>query len=198
MKNSLDAFWMLLKKNSGRIFYYGGVAIVLAAIAFAAESYLQSEPEELVAPTAEVSALLERIGKPELLCPEGMQLLRGFSAQPEWNAELRQWESHEAMDYSLKDDEVLCLQDGIVQAVGESGRCGGFVEVECGGRSYVYASLLPDAAILPGMEIKAGDSIGKADNAMPGEQELGAHLHLEIFEDGKATDFESLCAKIDA
>lgn len=195
LKNNLDALWALLKKNRGRILYYGGVVLVLTAIAFAAESYLHSEPEQLVIPTAEVSTLLERIQEPEIIYPEGMELLRAFSAQPEWNSVLRQWESHEAMDYTIADGIVICLEDGILRAVGESGACGGFAEVACGERTYVYASIIPDAELRPGAEISAGESIGRTDNAMPGEQVLNAHLHLAVLENGRPTDFESLYRK---
>ena len=198
MKNSIDALGALLKKYRGRVLYYGGVALVLAAIAFAADSYLRSEPEELVMPSAEVSALLERIQEPEILYPEGMRLLRGYSVQPEWNEALQQWESHEAMDYRLEDDTVSCLEGGSVQAVGENGLIGGFVEIDCGGRCYLYASITPEAGIEAGDEIKAGELIGRAENAMPAEQNLGAHLHLEVLQDGMPVDFESLYAKITA
>ena len=191
-KNSLDALWVLLKRHRGRIFYYGGLVLVLTAIAFAADSYRRSAPEALVVPSAEVSAVLERLREPEIVYPEGMRLLNGFSTQPRWNDALQQWESHEAADYSLADNDVICLEGGIVRAVGETGLHGGYLEVECCERLYRYASIFPSESMAAGKEVRAGDRIGTADESMAGEQSLGAHLHLELYENGNATvDFQN-------
>ena len=198
MRNSMDAFAALLKRYRGRILYYAGVAVVLTAIALAAESYRSGEAGELIVPEAELAPVLMQ-AEPEasIICPEGMELLRGFSVIPEWNRELQQWESHGAVDYILTDGRAECLEGGIVQTVGKSGVYGGFVELDCGGRLYRYASVEPAESLEPGMEIEAGELIGAADGSMPGESLHGAHLHLEVYENGAAVDFEALLHKIE-
>lgn len=198
LKNVLDAGWSLAWRHRGRILYYGGVALVLAALALAAEGYRQGDENALVMPgTQIVSALQQRKASPEILRPEGMTLQRRFSAAPEWNGLLRQWESHEAVDYWMQDVGVRCLEAGTVRTVGESGVYGGFVEIECDDRLYRYASLQPDVEIHAGMHLEAGELIGEADDCMPGEAGQGRHLHLEVYDAGAAVDFESLYGKND-
>ena len=199
LKNVLDAGWSLMWKHRGRIFYYGGVALVLTALALAAEGYRHGGENALLAPESqEVTALQKEEETVEILRPEGMTLIRGFSALPEWNSVLRQWENHEAADYLLPDGTVFCLQAGTVRTVGESGIYGGFVEIECGDRLYRYASVEPDTAIHAGRYLETGDLIGLADDSMPGESGQGAHLHLEVHDAGTARDFESLYGKNNA
>lgn len=193
-KNSFDALMALLKKYRSRICYYGGVTLVLTAIAFAAEAYRGNGGEELVLPQAEIAPVL-RLAEPEVLPPGECERLRGFSDSLSWNRDLGQWESHAAVDYRILDGFVRCAENGTVRTVGESGLYGGFVEVEAAGRLYRYASVKPDESIRAGKEVAAGDLIGIADESMPGERYMGSHLHLELIENGRAADFESLVGK---
>ena len=110
---------------------------------------------------------------------------------PTWNAGLGFWESHEAVDYQMKDDAVVSLTSGVVCAVGRNGIWGGFVEVTCGDAVLRYASIAPRSDLSLGDALLPGDVIGQADTSMPGEAELGAHLHLELQRDGVAEDFVS-------
>lgn len=197
-KNSLEALVALLKKYRGRIAYYAAVAAVLTAVAFAAEGYRSGEGE-LTLPAVPAAPVIRQAeaGIP-IRKPNGMELSRPFSSLPAWNHDLKQWECHAAADYGISGGEVFCLEGGELLTVGESGVYGGFVELDCGERLYRYASIAPSEALQAGMRLEAGDFIGVCDDSMPGEAYLGAHLHLELYEDGIAADFEALADKIEA
>ena len=191
-RNALHGLIDFLKKNGGRIAYYALVVVALCAIARAAEIYRADIAAEdaLVLPAVDVLEVEEPA--PEILLPEEWKLLRGYSDEPQWRSELGMWETHPAVDYACAG--VLCLQDGIVRTVGESGVYGGFVEVESDGALMRYASIEPAEGIEPGAALEMGDLIGTADASMPGEADAGAHLHLELYLDGGAADFAEYAA----
>ena len=53
-----------------------------------------------------------------------------------------------------------------------------------------YASVSPAEGIVPGMRVEMGERIAVADDSMPGEALMGAHLHLEMEREGRNVDFE--------
>lgn len=180
--------------RAGQIAYYVCIALALAAIAFAAERYRGSREFKAPAPAlpaVELSAPEEVADGEEdaLVAPEGAGILRVYAGVPEWNAALELWENHVGVDYHLEGDAVESLGAGVVRTVGESGVYGGFVEIECGESLLRYASIAPREGIAPGEAVKIGDIIGTADDSMPGEAELGAHLHLELMRGGIYEDF---------
>ena len=189
--------WMTtVRAYGGQIVYYGGVALALTAIAFAAEQYRAkptADSVEPVLPAVELTAPAEaEVEEEALRAPDGAELLRAYSKMPEWNAALRLWESHEAMDYRLEDDAVVSLSAGVVRTVGRSGVYGGFVEVESGEYLLRYASIAPREGLAPGDALSLGDPIGTADASMPGEADSGAHLHLELLAGATLADFAAL------
>ena len=195
-RNMGRGLWDFLRRRGGQIVYYGGIALALTAIAFAAEQYRGGRGIDAavsVLPAVELSAPAPAEEEADALyAPEGAELLRAYAGEPQWNGTLELWETHTAVDYRVEGDAVASLSDGIVRAVGRSGAYGGFVEVECGERLLRYASIAPRDELLPGDALKAGDLIGTADASMPGEAEMGAHLHLESIRGDKYEDFVSL------
>lgn len=186
------------KGRLGQVLYCLGIALALVVIAFAAESYRNGGSESEVEPPmlavgeivpSEVAPTEEA---PALRTPEGGEVLREWSETPAWNAELGLWESHEAVDYRLKDDAVVSLCAGTVRSVGVSGALGGYVEVACGELLLRYGSVKPAEGLKAGDALQPGDLIGTADASLPGESALGHHLHLEVVRDGEALDFVSL------
>ena len=125
-----------LRLYGREVAYYGGVALALTAIAFAAEHYRGGQ---LPAPAAPALPAVELASPPSeaefdsrLFCaPKGAEMIRGYAREPEWCAALRLWETHEAVDYRLDGDSVASLSAGTVRTVGKSGIFGGFLEVEC-------------------------------------------------------------------
>lgn len=191
---ALRRLFELLKRNGGRIAYYGLVVVALCAIARAAEIYRADSAKEdaLVLPAADAMDVLsaaEEVSEPEILLPEEWKLLRGFSDEPQWRSELGLWETHPAVDYDCAGGSVVCLRSGVVRTVGTSGVYGGFVEVESDGALTRYASIEPAENMEPGAMLEMGDPIGTADASMPGEADAGAHLHLELYLEGEAADF---------
>lgn len=187
-----------IRRHGGRIAYYACVALVLSAIAYAAEQYRSEQApavDALILPAADVEISAPVEAEPLLTLPENAQRLRGFAQTPEWNAALKYWEAHMGVDYRLEENAVHSLSAGVVRTVGESGVYGGFVEVECGEYLLRYASVAADGGVRPGTELARGDRIGTADASMPGEAQQGAHLHLELTRMGEAVDFEAHAEK---
>lgn len=197
MRRHCAAVAAFARKNAGRLAYYGAVAVVLTAVALAADAQRGGATEELVLPAADVAeALGEHREETQLVGSEGMELLRGYSALPEWNGELRQWETHPAADYALTDGGVFSLCAGRVRTVGESGVYGGFVEIEAGEMLLRYASIEPSEELKAGESVAAGQEIGRATEGMPGERSMGAHLHLELYVEDESADPERYLSKI--
>ena len=192
MGQVLRSLAILLRKNAGRIAYYGLVIVALCAIARAAEIYRgeADAPDKVVLPAVDV--LLSEAEDPEepvLELPDDWHLVRGFSEVPQWQAARGLWEAHPAVDYVCEGGVTRSLCDGVVCTVGESGVYGGFVEVKReDGMLLRYASIAPAEEIEAGMQVSAGEFLGNADASMPGEAEQGAHLHLELYVDGEAAN----------
>ena len=187
-----------LQLHGKEIAYYGGVALALTAIAFAAERYRGGQlpaPAASALPAVELTTASSEAAEQEIIfhLPEGAEVLRAYAAKPQWNAALGLWESHEAVDYRLSDDTVTSLSAGTVRTVGKSGVYGGFVEVECGEYLLRYASIAPCSNLMPGDVLKIGDTIGSADTSLPAESALGAHLHLELICEDAYADFLEIC-----
>lgn len=185
-----------VRRNAGRLLYYGAVAVVLAAVVLATDAQREGEEQELVLPAADVASAVKEADDERFLWIDGMELLRGYGVLPAWNGELRQWEAHPATDYAIEDGRVLSLCAGRVRTVGESGVYGGFVEIEAEGMLLRYASIEPDAELKAGESVAARQELGRAADGMPGEGNMGAHLHLELYLDGESVDFERHAAKI--
>lgn len=190
--------WQATRAHGREIAYYAAIALALTAIAFGAEMYrnrrnVDAAPQtlpaaELAAPVAEEPEEAEA-GEEAPALPEGAQLLRGYAESPAWNAALGLWESHPAADYQLPDDAVPCLLSGTVSDIKRGGALGGCVEVESGGQILRYASIEPRADLQIGDALEAGELLGVANDSMPGEAQLGPHLHLELLRNGAHADF---------
>ena len=182
----------LMRAHGGKIAYYACVAVALSAIAYAADQYRaerEVQADALILPAVELEALPTEPTQ-ELSVPEGALCLRKYASAPEWNSELGLWESHAAVDYRLEGDAVVSLCAGTVRTVGASGVYGGFIEVESEELLLRYASVSPAEGIVPGMRVEMGERIAVADDSMPGEALMGAHLHLEMEREGRNVDFE--------
>lgn len=185
-----------IRRNLGRIAYYAALALVLCAIALAAEQYRSTSADRPQTAAAQGAAATQAPGAEAVVeLPEGAQLLRGFDSQPVWNTALGFWEIHQASDYRLEGNRVACVYAGVVSEVGASGRLGGFVTVDSGWLRIVYASVTPDTDIAPGQQLEAGECFATADASLPAEEGMGAHLHIECQLNGNLSDFEALIGK---
>lgn len=191
-KKALRKIGMFIRRNAGQALYYAGVALVLCAFAFAAQQLrMKRNPDaaEAAMPIAEIEAA-ETVQTEEIVffLPETAQIVREYSAQPQWQAELGCWQCHPGMDVRFEDDMARSIAEGRVVVIGENGSYGGFVEVETAEFLLRYASIEPLEEMEVGMELKAGEKIGTANSSMPGEGSLGAHIHLEMMKDGAHVD----------
>lgn len=190
---ALDAFRTaghFVKGHAGQIGYYACVALVLAAVAVAAERLRSGKAiEEAVLPAVEISLPVQAEEEPQFELPEGMTVLREFEDLPDWNRELGHWETHAATDYICPDGKLYSFSDGIIKTIGKSGIYGGFMEVESGEYVLRYASAEFLDGLEPGKKIAKGDLLGAVDDSMPGEAYMNAHLHLELIQNSMYLDF---------
>lgn len=195
MEMGLKKVLCLLRRYAGQIGYYTCVALVLTAVAVAAERYRNGKDvaEALVLPAVELTTPAPDRNTCIFEVPDKMTVLKAYTDLPEWNEIYGQWETHAAVDWLSVQDEVSSLSEGIVRTVGKSGVYGGFVEVESGEYLLRYASITPDADVLPGVHLKKGDRLGKADTSMPSEAHMGTHLHLELYRKGMIVNFLDEC-----
>lgn len=185
------------KRRYKSILYYAAMAAVLALIASAAESYRSDREggQALILPENMAQETLSDAGG-SAIYPQNMGLLRPFCAQPVWNEALSLWETHAANDYGFADDQVICLEDGIIIDAGESSARGGYLEIEAeNGTLYRYCCVLPTEHATVGQSVRAGEIIAEAGEGMPSEAEWGKHLHLEVYRDGVLADFEQIYEK---
>lgn len=103
-----------------------------------------------------------------------------------YNATLKRWEAHKALDLSATDGaNVMAVADGRVTQVYTNYLEGTVVVIEhANNMKSLYSSLNQDVSVKVGDNVKLGDVIGKVGNTANGEHSDGAHLHFEFFRDG--------------
>lgn len=97
-----------------------------------------------------------------------------------------QYETHAAIDYVSDDHNVFASADGKVKDVGYNKLYGNYIVLEHeDGYMTKYMSLetLPTAKV--GDTIKQGQSLGKMAATQGTEVHKGAHLHFEVYKEGK-------------
>ena len=95
------------------------------------------------------------------------------------------WQWHPAVDFVGAGD-VVAISDGKVLDVEKTTIDGNVVTIEhADGYVSIYKSLGSDIAVKKGDSVKAGDRIGTTSASMMSELNTGAHLHLELKQNGK-------------
>ena len=122
--------------------------------------------------------------------PVSGKVSRSFSgAQPVFFEHTGHWQQHLACDYqaaagtpvaAIADGEVLSCQDGNVTLQHTEG----YVSRYLGLQSAVY--------VMAGDVIKAGQILGHISTGPLWEQDSGAHLHLEVTQNGAPVNPETL------
>ncbi len=108
-----------------------------------------------------------------------------YSEEHVFNATLNHWHPHEALDFLAKEgSNVKCVFDGTVKEVVKDGYSGTIVTIEHqDGFTTVY-KLLDNVTVKAGDKVSKGDVIGKVA-LVEDEMKDGAHIHLELYKDGK-------------
>lgn len=112
-----------------------------------------------------------------------------FSDKLVYNATLKQWRTHNGVDFTAPvGSAVKAVYDGKVVKVETTTLEGGVVTIEqTDGLIAVYKSL-SEIKVKEGDNVKSGDEIGKVDSVMIIESADGAHLHLEMKKSGEYVD----------
>lgn len=120
-----------------------------------------------------------------------IEVIRTFSTeQMQRSGVTGLWTLHNAVDLrAAKGTQVCAMADGTVLDCGESALEGVWVMTEhAQGYQVYYGGLSMLAAIQPGDRLHAGQTIGFVGSSRLDESDLGAHLHLQAFQDGIAVD----------
>ena len=107
-------------------------------------------------------------------------------AELQFNATLKQWEIHKAIDFLAGEDKnVYAITNGTVSNVYTNYLEGTVIEItHKNGLMSIYKSLNKDVKVKVGDVVSAGNVIGQVDESMAQEQSVGAHLHFEMTKDG--------------
>ncbi|MDE5654326.1 MAG: M23 family metallopeptidase [Clostridia bacterium] len=109
-----------------------------------------------------------------------------YSEEHVFNPTLNHWHPHEGLDFlAKKGSNVKCVFDGTVKEVVNNGYSGTIVKIEHqDGFTTVY-KLLDNVTVKAGDKVSKGDVIGKVSDTAEEEMAEGAHIHLELYKDGK-------------
>lgn len=104
-----------------------------------------------------------------------------------YNSTLNEYTTHLGIDFIVKDGtNVVASFDGVVESVNFENLTGTTIIINHGdGLKTSYGSLSSDVKVQVGQNVKTGEVIGVASNSAGGEQNLGSHVHYEVFENGE-------------
>lgn len=106
-----------------------------------------------------------------------------------FNKTLNYWSTHKALDLSAADGtDVVSMYDGTVVDVYESYGMGNVVKIDHGENIVATYASLGDVQVVKGQEVTRGEKIGTVSTTASYEFSDGAHLHLEVTQNGLAVD----------
>lgn len=108
------------------------------------------------------------------------------------------WRVHTGTDFAAQEGEnVLCLTDGTVSEVTQSGLYGMTVSVLHAGQLQTKYCGLRESKVVEGQAVRAGEVLGECAHSMDAEAAQGTHLHLEATRAGEAIDVLELLGEAD-
>jgi len=185
--------------------YYAVLTLVLIALGAAANDYrnkkatqdilaalptqdpgvsVQSKPDQTLPPEEESSYIM----------PVNGAIITAFSdTELNWSTTLQLWQTHPALDIAAAAGEtVKAVANGTVTEAYSDALYGNVIVIEHeDGSQAKYSSLNTLKLVQVGQKVKQGDvisSVGTCD----AEADLGAHIHLEYWVNGKQEDFSLL------
>lgn len=189
-------------QNRCAVRYYAVLALVLTALGVASYSYrrggfaadvVKSDPAVAVQSLPQVSAAPTE-PPAALMAPVSGSIVGQFQADELiWSETLMQWQTHPATDYAASAGEtVVAAADGTVCEAYWDPLYGNTIAIELDdGRMLHYSSLNTLKLVESGQRVKAGTIISAAGTCAA-EEHLGAHVHVECFENTVAVDFAAL------
>ena len=149
-------------------------------------------PLPTIAPLAAGGARLSLTGG--TVWPVAGRVIRAYDDQtPVYWQSLSSVRVHAALDIAGEGGEAVCAAaDGTVESVSRDALWGWRVTVrQTDGRQAVYAGL-SSVAVARQQRVTRGQEIGVLMERIPCEAELGPHLHMELYRDGKPQDPEGM------
>ncbi len=112
---------------------------------------------------------------------------KDFSDKLVYNQTLKQWRTHNGVDFlAEKGTPVVAVMGGKVVSIENTTLEGTVVTIEqTDGITAIYKSLSSEVEVEKDAVVKAGDVIGKVDTNMAVERKDGPHLHLEMKKNGE-------------
>lgn len=123
-----------------------------------------------------------------LSMPVNGAILDEFSDELVYNSALADWRTHDGIDIGAEVGGSVCAAaDGVIEEITDNA-FGDVVTIShSGGLETKYMNLDGVESISVGDEVKSGDVIGLIGESK-GENVTDAHLHLEVYADGKPVD----------
>ncbi|MBQ1250354.1 MAG: M23 family metallopeptidase [Clostridia bacterium] len=154
-------------------------------------------PTEVILPAEEEELAETWIFKkpPTYRYPVSGEVIRTYSADAlQYDETMGDWRTHNGVDIACAmGDPVLAIADGTVEEIYEDVLEGTIIVLRHEeGLVSKYCGLAPEARVLVGDAVKAGDAIGTAGNTMKTESLMECHIHLVVKADGKYIDPLSL------
>ena len=171
-----------------KVFVFGGalaLAIAIIAIVAVNTSNNKNFTGENPVSTSTPSAV-------EFVMPvENGEIIKDYSNTAlKYNATLKQWESHKAIDIKANDDaNVVACYDGEVIDVSTTYLKGTVVTIKHNKTlQTVYGSLDENVLVKAGDKVSKGQIIGKVSSTAKNESADGNHLHFEVLQNGVKVD----------
>lgn len=125
------------------------------------------------------------------ILPLSNQVLTPYSEAPVYSQTLCEYRTHKAVDF--EGDELQAVRacaNGTVTDISVDPIWGATITLEhTNGITTVYRGV--DATVIKGAEVKVGDTVGNLAT-VPCESAMAPHLHIEMYQNGKAIDFTTV------
>ncbi len=148
-------------------------------------------PQTTTPPSTESETVGGTLPRPNYFeLPLGLDIVQDFSrTEPVFNATMGDWRTHNGVDFAgVIGDPVKASAAGFVTGVYDDPMYGVVMEIDHGGGiTAKYCGLGKGSTVPVGTEVKTNDTIGYL-GTVPCESDAGAHLHLEMTENGEIVD----------
>lgn len=154
--------------------------------------YSPSEQSDSL-PVQENVSQLPVASAPQFVRPTETAVTKPFSGEElVFNETMQDWRTHNGADYAAKKgDAVTAIISGTVIEIKTDTVWGSTVKVEGDGYIVTYAGL-ESVKAKEGVNVVAGETIGKAAGEICAEVGDGEHIHIEVEQDGRLIDPEAL------
>lgn len=128
--------------------------------------------------------------------PAKANVIKSYSGDaPIYSETMRDFRVHNAVDYESElGGKILAISDGTVKDIYKDAMYGNVIEITHGNYNVLYCGMADNFNVSVGDNVTIGEEIGTLGE-IPCEIMDAPHLHLEIFENEKAVNAESIIPK---